>query len=154
MFEALRDGDFHEHSRLESSDNRKFYSDPGSWRKIAKRFRKKQAVGISVSHSQCALLPTFLTEARTIPKELRGDYEVANGMFIRVGPHDIFECVENDRGQLFGRAELSVMISSYFCPNNWVATRAAVLDLPIVKETQAKLSTILPDLQTCVFWDI
>lgn len=92
--------------------------------------------------------------SRTIPVELRGDSELATDLFIAVGPHDILEGVEHPDGHLFGRSTFAINFGGSQTPNNWVATRAAVLDLPIVKETQAKLSTILPDLQTCVFWDI
>lgn len=109
---------------------------------------------IRVAQMDSPVLREVWDEAERIPPEIIGDFRPGNDGFIRVGEHDIFECVENDSGTLFGRATFSVAVCGYGCPTNWPAAREALWNLKAIQELGSALEPIMPDCQRCIYWEI
>jgi hypothetical protein len=72
---------------------------------------------------------------------------------LQVGEHDLFEYLENEEGEYFGRAFFSVAVWGYRTPNDCYEYRAQVLELPEIKRIKRALEEKLGPLEVRVYWE-
>jgi len=86
-----------------------------------------------------------------IPPEVRGGASLSN-VSLTIGEHDLFECLENEEGQYFGRATVSVTIDGPGCPEDWAEFRRLTKQLPAVRTLEQRLTDILGPVRCEVYW--
>ncbi len=114
----------------------------------------RRCFSISIAPMDSLVLKDVWNEGESIPSEIVGDFRPGNDGFIRVGEHDVLECVENDLGILFGRATFSVAVCGQGCPNNWPAAREAIWSMRTIQDLGDALEPIMPNCQRCIYWEI
>ena len=72
-------------------------------------------------------------------------------MYLRIGWHDVYEFVENEDGQLFGRAFASVMFLGYGIPPELREFRRQLFELDAVREAKEKLGGIMEEIQALFY---
>ena len=76
------------------------------------------------------------------PTEVQRDFYL-NNLVLKVGPHDIYEIVENPTGELFARTSFSVAFWGYRHPENVEGFRAFLRESALVRDIQSDLSAII-----------
>lgn len=90
--------------------------------------------------------------AQAISESIR-DYFIPYGIMLRIGPHDIFDTVEHEDWHLFGHSNFTVSLGGDGCPHDWQRYRELVFEVPLVKQLQADLESIVGPLQRCAYWN-
>jgi hypothetical protein len=88
-----------------------------------------------------------------VPASIRGQFCPAEVDLI-MGYHDVFECAENFEGLYIGRPFICVSFFSYGTPEDWEASRSAILALAEVQRVKGELETICGPLEQAVYWDV
>lgn len=88
---------------------------------------------------------------RGIDKSIRGEFVPCDAV-LTAGWHDVWEAAENDDGNLFGRAFISLALSGYNSPNDWQEYRRQVFQVPEVLELQQRLEKIIGPVERCIYW--
>lgn len=90
---------------------------------------------------------------RAIPEELSLDF-VPSRLSLRVGPHDIFECVENQDGHYFGRATFSFTLWGDGFPEDVTKYREHIFSNAELIRFKEKLEQLIGPLEQCIYWDV
>lgn len=73
-------------------------------------------------------------------------------LYLRLGWHDVFECAENDRGTLFGRASVSIRFHGAGTPADWASCRSALYRLGATNRLTQQLRGVWADVDMTAFW--
>lgn len=87
--------------------------------------------------------------AAAVPKEIRGDW-IPAAPVIKLGWHDVFGSVEHRQGRYHGRAFLSFELEGEWYPRDWARFRAALFDLPQVRELRRNVEAIVGPVEQCL----
>ena len=93
-------------------------------------------------------------EVAKIPRDIRNGFQLAHGLSIWFGWHDIFESAEEENGHLFDRPYISIVFLGFGCPANWQETRNSVFRIEKLRDIQESFEQITGPLRQCLYWDI
>jgi len=105
-----------------------------------------KAILVDLASAKCDLSEHVFEAMFQIDESVRGDF-TPTGIDIRVGWHDVFEFVEKEEGELFGRAFASVMFLGSGIPPQLQEFRRQLFELNAVRETKRTLGEIMEDIQ-------
>jgi hypothetical protein len=88
-----------------------------------------------------------------LPQDIRANF-LPGSLYIRIGYHDLFECVEHETGLLIARPFLSVEFFGYGTPGNWPAARELIFKIPEIVAVKEQLARVLGPLEEFAYWRV
>lgn len=124
---------------------------PKSLPDIINEYKEDMCLNFDLWESACGNMIYDATMKR-ISKNIR-DCFAPWRMIVRIGPHHIFQCVE-DEPEPIAYATLSVSFFADGSPLNWGEFRKQLMQLPEVQYVQEKLESVLGKLSVCLYWNL
>jgi len=109
-----------------------------------------KAILVNLGSAKCGLATRVFAAIDQIDESVRGDF-TGSHVYLRIGWHDVYEFVENEDGQLFGRAFASVMFLGYGIPPELREFRRQLFELDAVREAKEKLGGIMEEIQALFY---
>lgn len=84
-----------------------------------------------------------------IPESIRGQC-IPCAPIIKMGWHDVYGSVEQREGRYYGRSFLTFELDGDSFPNDWTRFRAAIMDLPAIRQLREQLAGVVGQVDQCV----